>query len=172
MTLSDTDIREYIKSADIIIKPFDESKLKPASYTLSLSEHILIPLVSKEIDSRNPKLEYKELKMGKDGYLVMPGDFLLGRVKESLSLSTNICCLLDARTTLTRIGLNVIQGSTLTEPGQKNSHETLEISNIGKSPIRVYPGQDIVKGVFHLLKSPSSAPYSGKYVNQKDAKVR
>jgi deoxycytidine triphosphate deaminase len=97
-----------------------------------------------------------------------PGDFLLGQIKEMLSISQNLACILDARTSLARIGLNVLQGSTFIQPGQGESYEALEISNISGNPIKIYSGMKIVKGIFILLKSKSTQNYSetGEYGKQ------
>ena len=41
MILSDRTLREYIDSGDIVIDPFDESRLNPNSYNLTLHDELL-----------------------------------------------------------------------------------------------------------------------------------
>lgn len=172
MVLSEKDIREFLATGDIVIKPFTENGLKPASYTLSLGTVLLRPLQCDLVKPDDPFVEYEQITMGPGGYTVRSGEFLLGQVAEELSVSGNICCFLDARTSLARLGLNVLQGSTLVEPGQKGSFETLEIINIGPSPIHIYPGLNVVKAVFQTLRTATRSGYRGKYAGQKDARAK
>lgn len=172
MVLSDTDIRHGIEARQIGIEPFDPERLNPASYTLSLGGRLLIPRPGEVIDPDAPHIEYDEVEIGDDGYVVKPGDFLLGSVAESLTVATTHSARLDARTSLARLGLNVLQGSTHIEPGQRDSHETLEISNIGPSTVRLRAGMKVVKVVFGLLETPASKGYAGSYAGQKDGRVR
>lgn len=168
MILSDHDIQEYITSGDISIEPFDSNNLKPGSYTFTLGSKLYLPQADNVIDARNPSMVYKEIEIGPSGYVLAPGDFILGQTQERLSVSQRVACLLDARTTLTRVGLNVLQSSTFVEPGQSKSNETLEISNIGPSPITIFAGMKIVKAIFMLLVTRSDKNYSdfGTYRQQ------
>ena len=170
MILSDIDVRKFIESGDIGIDPFDEKLVKPAGYVLTLNKKLWIPKLADEIDSRSTKPEYDIIEMNESGYVIQPGDFLLGQTKEKISVSQKLCGIHDARSSLARIGLNVLQGSVLVQPGQRDSHETLEINNISKSPIRIYPGMMIVKMIFVLLNTPSEKNYSqsGEYKNQSE----
>lgn len=169
--LSDVDIKKFIKSGDIKIDPLNLGNIKAASYTFTLNNKLFIPQKQDLIDSANMNIGYRELEITKNGYIINPGDFLLGQTREKVSISQKIACIHDARTTLARIGLNVLQGSILIQPGQSESFETLEISNISQNPIKIYPGMNIVKGIFFLLNKPSQQNYSktGKYKGQTKA---
>jgi len=173
MILSDIDIKKFMVDGDIGIDQYDESMLKGGSYTFSLNNILYIPKTYDCLDVNDLKVDFEKIEMNENGFIINPGDFLLGQIKEKLSISQKIVCKLDARTTLARIGLNVLQGSTFVEPGQADSHETLEINNIGKSPIRIYPNIKIAKGIFFLLHTPSEQNYSeqGSYKKQSDAQV-
>lgn len=172
MILSDTDIRRAIDLGHIGIDPFDSSRLNPASYTLGLGDRLLVLRPGSIIDADAPQQTYDEVIIGEDGYVVYPGDLVLGSVAESLTIASSLAARLDARTSLARIGLNVLQGSTHIEPGQRNSHETLEISNIGPNPVRLRAGMKIVKVVFERLETPAAKGYNGSYVGQVDGRVR
>lgn len=173
MVLSDTDIRHGVEFGEIGIEPFDPLRLNPASYTLSLGSRLLIPRPSDEaIDPDAPHIEYDEITIGEDGYVVKPGDFLLGSVAEKITVPTTHSARLDARTSLARLGLNVLQGSTHIEPGQHNSNETLEISNIGPMPIRIWAGMKIVKVVFEQLLTPTLNGYAGRYAGQRNGRAK
>ena len=173
MILSDSDIKKFLSSGDIKIDPLDQTMIKGGSYTFTLNNVLFIPKKQKVIDTKDTKVELDKIEIGETGFIINPGDFLLGQTKEKLSISQRLACILDARTTLARIGLNALQGSTFVEPGQAESHETLEITNIGKSPIKIYPGMKIVKGIFLLLNTQAEQNYSetGTYKKQLNADV-
>ena len=116
-------------------------------------------------------MAYEEIEIPQDGYLVEPGVFLLGSAAEQLGIATSLAARLDARTSLARLGLNVLQGSTHIEPGQSKSHETLEITNISHSPILIHAGMKIVKVVFVRLSSPATKGYAGAYRGQKHGRI-
>ena len=147
--------------------------LKPASYTFTLNNILFKPMSVNEIDARKDDLEYQKIIIPAKGYVIKPGDFVLGQTRETLSISDKLVCFLEARTSLARIGLTVLQGSIFVEPGQEDSHETLEIKNISSNPIRLYPSMKIVKGIFALLYSAASQKYAkiGKYARQSNSKA-
>jgi len=174
MFLSDIDIQKAIKNNEIQIQPFNPKMLKGGSYTFTLNNKIFIPKKQDLIDSRDINAELETQEIDENGYILNPGDFILAQTKETVSISTKLACILDARTSLARIGRNALQGSTFIEPGQSKSHEILEISNIGNSPIKIYPDMKIVKGIFVLLKTPAGQDYGkiGRYSKQDNAEVR
>ncbi|MBF0538081.1 MAG: dCTP deaminase, partial [Nitrospirae bacterium] len=55
------------------------------------------------------------------------------------------------------------------DPGWRGK-ATLELSNIGRMPLALYPGMRICAFTFELLSSPAEMPYDknprSKYVNQ------
>lgn len=173
MILSDKDILDAIKSEQISIEPFNKSMLNPGSYTFTLNNIVSKPKWPKTIDAKSPEIDYEKIEITEEGYTLEPGSFVLAQTYEAVSVGQSICCLLDARTTLARIGLNVLQGSTFIEPGQEKSHETLEISNIGHSTIILKPRMKIVKGVFMSLLSSANQSYAkvGKYRMQSEVNV-
>ncbi len=168
MILSDLDISRFLQTGDIVIEPFTQEHIKGGSYTFTLNEVLHIPKTSGIVDANNPEVDFEKIIIGEQGFILEPGMFVLGQTAEQLSVSQKLACMLDARTTLARIGLNVLQGSTFIQPGQSQSHETLEINNISKNPIRIYAGMKIVKGIFFLLHSPSEQNYgkNGAYAKQ------
>lgn len=171
MILSDVDILAFLKSGDIVIDPFDPSAVKPGTYRFTLNDVLLRPKIVAELDATTGEPAYDTIQIPTEGFVIRPGDFFLGQTKETLSISTKLACVLDARSSLARIGLNVLQSSLFVEPGQQKSHETIEISNIGPSPVRVYAGMQIVRGYFVLLNTPAEKGYMGKYHGQSDMKA-
>lgn len=171
MVLSDRDILAAREAGELRIEPFLMENLRPASYRYSLGNLLLRPLVSGVIDTRlSPNVNYQRIFLDDAGYILEPGEFILGQIAEKLSLSTGLASFTDGRTHLARLGLEVVMSSMLVEPGQQDSNETLEISNSGPNPICLYPGMPIAKGIFLRTFTPSQQDYSeiGTYAGQSD----
>lgn len=174
MVLSDTDLKKFIDSGDITINPLDETLIKPGSYTFTLGTTLFKPVTKGEIDTKTTEVEYQEINIDEKGYLLEPGEFILGQTFEKLSVSKKVGCILDNKTSLARIGVNMILGSTFIEPGQTDSHETLEITNLSQNPVRIYAGMKVVKGIFFLLSSEANISYAevGTYARQSKPNVK
>ncbi len=149
MILSGVAIEQAVKKGDLGIDPFDVANLKGASYTLSLSSKLSIPKKAGVL-GLNISPEYEEVVMGEDGFILNPGDFVLGYTNEKLSLNGNYACLLSVRSSCARLGLNVLLGSNFVEP-DTDSLQILEIHNAAASPIRLEVGMKIVKGIFYMV---------------------
>lgn len=146
MILSGEKIKKYIQEGVFRIEPFTESNVKEASYTFTLSSKIL-RLADNQILRADIKPQYEEFSIFEEGYTLQPGEFVLGFTRERLKLNRKYACLLSARSSCAKIGLNILLGSIFAEPDSDNP-QTLEIVNVGKSPIILFPGMPIVKGIF------------------------
>ena len=170
MLLSDTDIKNQLQAGTIVISPFIETNLRSASYRYTLGNILSKPVANgKVIDIReNSEMSYESFDLTQSEYVLQPGEFLLGQIAESISLAPNIGSFTDGRTQLARLGVEVVMNSMFVEPGQKGSHETLEICNSGPNPVLLYAGMPIAKGIFFFMQSPTSQPYSeyGTYAYQ------
>ncbi|MDD3007107.1 MAG: hypothetical protein PHX30_06040 [Candidatus Pacebacteria bacterium] len=146
MILSSSSIQAAVQKNELGISPFDESNLKGASYTFTLSPKILIPeKVSLVIINGEQKRE--EIAMGIEGFVLHPGEFVLGLTAERLSLKNKYVCFLSARGSCAQTGLSVLLSSIFAEPDTDNQI-ILEIHNTSSSPIKLEIGMKIVKGVF------------------------
>ena len=58
--------------------------------------------------------------MKEDGYILDPGEFVVGFTAEKLTLPQGIYCILGTRGSRAQLGLDVLQSSTLVEPGSDN----------------------------------------------------
>ena len=76
---------------------------------------------------------------------------------------------LEGRSSLGRIGIIVHGTAGLFDPGWRGK-ATLELSNLGRMPVALYPGMRICSFTFEQLTTPSSVPYhkkaSNKYAGQ------
>ena len=71
MIISKGGILKAIESGDISISPFDESKLNPNSYNLSLNEKLII-YTDHILDMKRDN-QTKEIIIPEEGYTLLPG---------------------------------------------------------------------------------------------------
>lgn len=171
MILSDTEIKAYIKDKKIVVVPAPNFKeqLSGASLDLRLgSEFRMFDPQSTIIDPKNKKECTTFHKVGKNGkFVVHPGEFVLGITNEVVGIDNTLCARIDGKSSVGRMGVVVHSTAGHVNPGWKG-RLTLEISNIGRIPVILYPGMRICQLVFEKLTSPAHEGYNGKYQNQKN----
>ncbi len=174
MILSDRDIKNYIKSGKLLIEPeLSEDQFQPAWIDLRLGKEFLLfkRLETPYIDPKNPR-DYTEKVTVGDGepFILHPGEFVLGTVKEYIKLPRDLAAAVDGRSSLGRLGILTHITSTFVNPGW-GGRLVLEINNIGKMPVTLYPGMRVCKLVFFRLSSPCEVSYDekedAKYSDQK-----
>ncbi|NOZ82127.1 MAG: dCTP deaminase, partial [Candidatus Micrarchaeota archaeon] len=125
------------------------------------------------IDPKKPE-NYTKRKVISENerFILHPGEFVLGTVKEYIRLPEYLAGAVDGRSSLGRLGILTHITSTFINPGWEG-RLVLEINNIGKMPVCLYPGMRICKVVFFRLSSPCEVPYGkrkdSKYQGQKTA---
>jgi dCTP deaminase len=113
--------------------------------------------------------DYTEVHTVIDGkpFTIHPGEFVLASTHERIGMPHDLVGSIDGRSSLGRLGI-IIQTAAMVDAGFKG-HITLELANIGKMPVNIYPGMRICRMTFHHLSSECEHPYNGKYLNQKPA---
>jgi dCTP deaminase len=171
MFLSNKDIQKAIKSKEIKISPFKNDQVGSVAYDLRLHHHFLIfqnhsTLV---IDVKKPFNVTQRIKVRKNGWFVIhPGEFILASTYEQISLPNNLIGILEGRSSLGRLGLIVHATAGMVKPGFEG-FLTLEMSNISKLPIKLYPGMRIAQIAFAQMKSSANikeSEYTKRYQNQ------
>ncbi len=173
MILSDREIKKYIKDGKISIspKPNFKTQLSGASLDLRLGNEFRVVDHTKNIyiDPRK-KTNYTSLvKLSSNKpFIVHPGEFVLGATKEVIGIDNTLCSRIDGKSSIGRLGIVVHSTAGHVNPGWKG-RLTLEISNIGRIPVLLYPGMNICQLVFEKLTSEAESLYKkkGKYTNQK-----
>lgn len=172
MLLSDGDVKKLINSGRIKITPFDmEKQLMAVGVDLSLGNDFIFFNTNQRshIDpsNYNPE-EHMEKLFIDDGkrFILHPREFVLGITKETIELPSDIAGRIDGRSSLGRLGIIVHSTAGHCDPGFTGKI-TLEITNIGKLPIAIYPGMKFCSMLFESLSSPAERPYiKGKYSGQ------
>ncbi len=180
MVLSDTDIMARLKKGDLIIKDIDfDKQIGPSSVDLRLgnrfrmfkmSDHAMIDpqnyqdeLIKKwnDKDTEVEECIYTRLYISGKPFIIHPGEFVLASLKEFVSIPANLVGRLEGRSSLGRLGLMVHSTAGYVDPGFRG-HLTLELANVGKLPVKLYPGMRICQIVFENMTSPAAAPYGTK----------
>lgn len=175
MVLSDRDIKKALESGRIKIDPALDIQTQVGSCSIDLR----LGSVFRVFDhSKNPyidptKKDYsneitKEVKVSEREYFIMhPGDFVLAVTLEKITISNDLLGRLEGRSSLGRLGIVVHSTASVFDPGW-DGNAVLELGNLGRIAIALYPGMRICAMTFEELSSPSEIPYSLK----KDAKYK
>lgn len=162
VVLSDKDIKEYIKSGKLVIN--GEIKIDPCSVDLRLGNlfRIFISTEITHIDTKNgvdeKHMEVVE-KKDEEPFVIHPRELVLATTKESVKLPNDLVATLDGRSSLGRLGVVVHSTANSFDPGFEG-FPTLEISNISKVPVMLWPGSRICRLTFTKLSSPCETDYS------------
>ena len=172
MVLSDVDIKRYLELGKIKISPSlppDQFGSCSVDFRLgnefSIFEHSRHPY----IDLRNKRgiedLMKPVIVDGNDAFILQPREFVLAITEECLELDADVLGRLEGRSSLGRIGIIVHGTAGLFDPGWSGK-ATLELSNLSRMPVALYPGMRICSFTFEQLSSPSSVPYNKKKGNK------
>lgn len=173
MILPDHEIRKYIEEGRIVVEPLEDmdKQIQPAWIDLRLGNKFRIFKVASTpyIDTKKELGDYTELIEIKDDepFIIHPHEFVLGSIKEYIKMPDDLMGVVDGRSSLGRIGVVVHATSASINPGWEGEF-VLEITNIGKMPVALYPGQRVAKLAFHKL----SSPVEKSYAERKDAKYQ
>lgn len=178
MILSDRDIKKAFSNRRIVITPKPDiiTQLGSCSVDLRLGRRFRIFDHSKFafIDPKNPTLAASMMKnvfvKANEPFMLQPGDFVLATTMESLSLPDDLLARLEGRSSLGRLGIVVHSTASIFDPGWRGMI-VMELGNMGRMPVALYPGMRICALTFEELSSPTEVPYykkkSAKYAGQK-----
>jgi dCTP deaminase len=170
MVLSDHTIKEEMARGRIVIEPFDESCLQPASVDLHLDRRFLVFRNSRRpyIDVRQDNSDLTEVVEidGDSPFILHPGEFVLGSTQESVALPDDIVGRLEGKSSLGRLGLLIHSTAGYVDPGWRG-HLTLELSNVANLPVTLYYGMKIGQISFLRLTSPVDRCYGSEGLGSK-----
>jgi len=167
MLLSDRDIRVELDSGRVVVEPFSEAMIQPSSIDVRLDRWFRV-FENHKYSFIDPQTEQPELTRllepeGNEGFILHPGEFVLGSTYEIVSLPDDIAGRLEGKSSLGRLGLLTHSTAGFIDPGF-SGHVTLELSNVANLPIILYPGMKIGQLCLFRLSSPAEHPYgSEKY---------
>ncbi len=97
--------------------------------------------------------------------IMQPGDFALASTVESLELPDDLLGRLEGRSSIARLGITVHSTAAVFEPGWVGT-ATMELSNLGRMAVALYPGMRICAFSFETVSSPVRVPYRQKRHNK------
>jgi dCTP deaminase len=160
-TLPGWRIRDSVKARELLIEPFDEGLVQPATYDLRLGPKILASPLSPDILGA-----VIELNPRSPDYKIQSGQMIGAISAEWLELPLDICGRFGIRSEFARRGVNAFGGLQL-DPGFKG-RLTMNLLNVGPEPITVTLGAPVFSVEFQRLEQPAEAGYSGPYQGQED----
>lgn len=166
MILSDRDIRARLDQGDLAIDPLEDPALQiqPASVDLRLDARFIVyrlPHVP-VIDPRMPSTleSYTTEVQIADGepFVLHPGEFALGSTIERVRIPADLVARVEGRSSFGRLAVVVHATAGFIDPGFEGQI-TLELANLGRCAVLLYPGTRISQIVFHTMTSPAERPY-------------
>ncbi len=179
MILSDRDIRDRIYNGDIVVTSPDNDHLAnigPSSLDLRLGRFFKVYNHASHaiLDPRKPETfkdvaRMIEIEGPETPFVVQPGEFVLGVTVEKIKLADNLVARVEGRSSLGRLGIIIHSTAGFVDPGFEGTI-TLEITNINRMPVALYPGMRVCQLAFETMSSPAEIPYqkkkSSKYQGQ------
>ena len=160
--LSDGTIRALVEQGRIRIDPWDESMVQPASVDLRLGNSFRVFHNHRvtAIDLRDPPSDLTEQVIVEEDepFVIHPGEFCLGRTEEWVELPDDIVARIEGKSSLGRLGLIVHATAGFCDPGWKGTL-TLELNNLTRVPIKLWPGLPIAQLSFMTLDAAAQRPY-------------
>jgi dCTP deaminase len=173
MILADREILQALKDGRIKISPEPnfEEQLGSCSIDCRLGNTFMVFEHShfSYIDPRQPQsigqaMRTIVVKEG-DAFIMQAGDFALASTMESLELPDDLLGRLEGRSSIARLGITVHSTAAVFEPGWVGT-ATMELSNLGRMAVALYPGMRICSFTFEQLTSSVMTPYSKKHGNK------
>jgi dCTP deaminase len=177
MVLSDRDILKALEAGRIKIDPVPDfaTQLGSVSIDFRLGTTFMVFEHSRHsyIDPRQPQSigdAMRTIEMTDDQpFIMQPGDFALASTIEALELDDAILGRLEGRSSIARLGITVHSTAAVFEPGWRGT-ATMELSNLGRMAVALYPGMRICSFSFEEVSSPVMVPYytkrNAKYAGQ------
>ena len=172
MVLSDVDIKRYMEQGKIRVSPelaLDQYGSCSVDLRLgtefSVFEHSKHPYIDlKSGLNLESIMRTVEVPPG-DPFVLQPREFVLAVTAETLELDEDILARLEGRSSLGRIGIIVHGTAGLFDPGWIG-RATLELSNLGRMAVALYPGMRICSFTFEQLSSRVAVSYRNKPGNK------
>ncbi len=161
MILSGHEIRNQL-GRNIVIDPFDDARLNPNSYNLSLHDELLTyeELV---LDMRKAN-RVRRVQIPPEGLVLSPNQLYLGRTVERTE-THNLVPMIEGRSSIGRLGLFVHVTAGFGDVGFCG-YWTLEMFAV--QPVKIYAGVSICQIFYHQIAGEFSDYASDKYQNNRD----
>ena len=165
MILSDKHIIRLLKKNRLRITPkIAKSSIQSEHIELCLSNK-LKSYVNKQGDLSKGGFKTEEKEIGKEGYILKPGEFILGSTLEKVCIPSGYFGFIETKGKIARAGIQIHNSSGHIGSGFCGT-STLEIKNNNNIPIKIYANQKIAQLYIIKMSSKPRSPYNGEYQNQ------
>ncbi len=171
MILSDRDIKARILKGDIVItSPENDhmSNVHASSLDLRLGkyfkiyDHTKYPVLDPlKPDTFKDIAKLIEVDDEKVPFIVQPGEFVLGVTMEKIKIADDLVARVEGRSSLGRLGIIIHSTAGFVDAGFEGTI-TLEITNINRMPVALYPGMRVCQLAFEEMSSAAEVPYHAK----------
>lgn len=169
MILSDRELRARLSAGDLQVGPLSDAELQiqPASIDLRLADDFIVykPGQIACLDPRDPDTltaATEKIRIAEgNAFILHPGEFALGSTIERVLIPPDLVARVDGRSSVGRLAVVVHATAGFIDPGF-SGQITLELSNLGRIPVQLYPGMRIAQIVLHQLTSAAERPYGAK----------
>jgi dCTP deaminase len=175
MVLSDRDIKKSLESGRIVIVPVPDVKTQLGSCSIDLHlgnafrifEHSKYAYIDPTKKDFSKEVTREVIVRDGEPFIMQPGDFVLAVTIERVKISNDLIGRLEGRSSFGRLGIVVHSTASVFDAGW-DGNPVLELGNLGRMPVALYPGMRICSFTFEELSSPAEVPYTKK----KKAKYR
>jgi len=179
MILSDRDIKRKITEGQIVVTSPDNDHMPnvgASSMDLRLGKFFKVYDHTKYavLDPMKPETfkdvaKLIEIDDEKSPFVVQPGEFVLGVTLEKIKIPDDMVARVEGRSSLGRLGIIIHSTAGFVDAGFEGTI-TLEITNINRMPVALYPGMRVCQLAFEEMSSVAEVPYqmkkSSKYQGQ------
>ena len=169
--LSNTDIKKYLSEKKIEISDMQDDQVSFCSIDLRLGETFKV-FKHAEVTHIDPRVGVPENLMEtviaseEKPFIIHPREFVLGTTHEYIKIPLDLMGRLDGRSSWGRLGIIIHSTAGLINPGFEGKI-TLEITNLNKVPIKLWPGLRICQITFEkLTTSVDQTNLTQKYKGQ------
>lgn len=178
MILSDRDIKKAIASGRVKISPEPDFATQLGSCALDLRlgrryrvfDHSRTPYIDPRVGKTLEGITSEIVVKDGDAFTLHPGEFILAMTEESIQMPDDLAGRLEGRSSIGRLGI-VVHSTAATIDAGFRGNIVLELANMGRIPVMLYPGMRICSISFEELSSPAETPYykkkAAKYAGQK-----
>ncbi len=161
MVLSGLAIKSQL-GQNIVIDPFDDSRLNPNSYNLTLHDELMV-YEEVVLDMRKAN-RVRRMVIPHEGLVLQPHQLYLGRTVERTE-THNLVPMIEGRSSIGRLGLFVHVTAGFGDVGFRG-YWTLEMFAV--QPVRIYAGVAICQIFYHDIEGPFIEYSSDKYQGNTD----
>ncbi len=179
MVLTDREIQAALQSKQIIINPLpSQEAYSSTSLDLKLSEVLKewkAAATGQIVSPRAKGYKYSDFvvefsktkKMTKEGYILVPGVFILGWTEEDVELPIHgrLAARVEGKSSLARLGIGIHVTAPTIHAGFKGQIQ-LEICNHGPLKVRLTTGMPVCQLIFEQTLGTPDKGYKGQFYGQ------